>query len=252
MLEHALRYASQKRSVFPCQENGKAPACAHGVKDATINPDRIRELWSNPNFNIGIALEESRECAIDLDGPEAEAAWVIRECENGGAPETFGVKTPRGRHLYFKGSLPPTIGTLGAKIDTRGRGSYVIAPPSIVNGITYEPLNDLPLAPLPNWVSALVEPPKRTNMKSAAYGDPVSPEIIEAMLRQISPNCKRDKWLIVCGGLVTAPVPDPQWDGLDLFIRWSRGDLHGCTVPVNFQGEEDCIAQWNRDLEKAP
>lgn len=85
---------------------------------------------------------------------------------------------------------------------------------------------------------------------STANGLPTSPEIVEAMLRCIPPSCKRAKWLTVCGGLITAPVTDPSWNGLELFIRWSRGDLHGGVVPPNFQSDDDCIAQWQRDLEK--
>jgi len=53
------------------------------------------------------------------------------------------VLTPRGgRHLYFKGSLPPTQGKLAAKIDTRGENSYVVAPGSVIDGKMYEVLNE--------------------------------------------------------------------------------------------------------------
>ena len=83
-----------------------------------------------------------------------------------------------------------------------------------------------------------------------ASGKPVSPRIIESMLRRINPAGDRNAWLIVCGGLVSAPVADPAWDGLDLFVRWSRGDLHGGAVPANYKGPEDCEAQWQRDVEK--
>ena len=84
---------------------------------------------------------------------------------------------------------------------------------------------------------------------SQASGLPISPEILEAMLRCIPPSCDRHQWLIVCAGLLTAPVSDPDWDGLDLFIRWSRGDLHD-GEPSNFKGEDDCREQWHRDMEK--
>jgi hypothetical protein len=85
---------------------------------------------------------------------------------------------------------------------------------------------------------------------SASSGKPVNAALVENMLRCIDPAGVRNAWLIVCGGLVTAPVTDPAWDGLDLFIRWSRGDLHGGVAPANYRGPDDCKAQWDRDLEK--
>ena len=85
---------------------------------------------------------------------------------------------------------------------------------------------------------------------SVASGKAVTPRIIENMLRRISPAGDRNAWLVVCGGLVSAPVADSAWNGLDLFLRWSRGDLHGGTVPANYKGPEDCEAQWQRDVEK--
>ncbi len=85
---------------------------------------------------------------------------------------------------------------------------------------------------------------------SSANGLPTSPEICEAMLRCIAPNCERNQWLTVEAGLITAPTPNwDMEDRLDLFVRWSRGDLHG-VKPDNFSGEEDCVAEFQRDLEK--
>jgi len=95
-----------------------------------------------------------------------------------------------------------------------------------------------------------IKTPREDNAAPVASGKPVSPAIIEAMLCSIPPSCDRNEWLIVCGGLVAAPVADPAWDGLDLFIRWSRGDLHGGETPANFAGPEDCEAQWQRDMGK--
>jgi len=85
---------------------------------------------------------------------------------------------------------------------------------------------------------------------SAASGLPVTPEIIEGMLRAIPPSCDRNKWLTVCGGLTNAPVADPDFDGLALFTQWSRGDLHDGATPSNFTGEDDCGNEWERDEHK--
>ncbi len=69
------------------------------------------------------------------------------------------------------------------------------------------------------------------------------------MLRCIPPSIDRNGWLTVCGALVVAPVDDLSWNGLEAFIRWSRGDLHDAITPANFKGVEDCEAQWARDID---
>ena len=85
---------------------------------------------------------------------------------------------------------------------------------------------------------------------SPASGLPVAADAVEAMLGAIPPSCDRNRWLTVCGGLCSAPVNDPDFDGLALFTRWSRGDLHDGKTPTNFEGEEDCTSEWQRDQEK--
>jgi hypothetical protein len=99
---------------------------------------------------------------IDIDGPQGEAAWADL-CERfGEPPPTYEVRTPRGgRHLYFTGELPNTVQKLGAKIDTRGVGGFVVAAgsrtvagPKTVDG-DYVALNDLAPAALPAWVGTL-------------------------------------------------------------------------------------------------
>ena len=131
---------------FPCRANSKAPACLHGHKDASKDPNQIRAWWAeDPNYNIGLCPEDAGWCVIDID-PGAEPQEF---------PDTFEVRTPRGgAHLYYKGSLPPTAGKLAEHIDTRGRNSYVLVPPSIVNGKSYEVLHDREIETIPPEIAA--------------------------------------------------------------------------------------------------
>lgn len=146
LLETAMDYAERGIPIFPCRPDGKAPACAHGHKDASKDPDQIRAWWTEcPDYNIGLCPEDAGWCVIDADTYKPD-------CELGtlNLPPTYEVKTPRGgTHLYFKGSLPPTAWEagknkrcLGIGLDTRGRTSYVLVPPSVVNGKPYEAIND--------------------------------------------------------------------------------------------------------------
>lgn len=137
LLETAMDYAERGIPIFPCRPDGKAPACAHGHKDASKDPDQIRAWWTEcPEYNIGLCPEDASWCVIDVD-PGANLADIPDR------PQTYEVRTPRGgAHLYYQGSLPPTASKLGEHIDTRGRNSYVLVPPSIVNGKPYEAIND--------------------------------------------------------------------------------------------------------------
>ena len=52
----ALILASRGRFVFPCLPCDKRPATARGYKDATIDPDVIRQWWhQEPNYKLAIA-----------------------------------------------------------------------------------------------------------------------------------------------------------------------------------------------------
>src|SRR5262249_34576250 len=98
----------------------------------------IVERWwrSNPDFNVAIASGvPSAVFVVDVDGPDAEAALRKAEAEHGALPPTVEVITPRpGRHLYFRmpaGDIRCSTSRVEPKIDVRGTGGYVMAPPSI-------------------------------------------------------------------------------------------------------------------------
>src|SRR5262249_1808260 len=82
---------------------GKTPACAHGVDDATTDPNRIAGWWrGNPDCNIGMATgDKSRVFVVDLDGGEAEAELAKLEKFCGTLPATVESITARGPHLFF-------------------------------------------------------------------------------------------------------------------------------------------------------
>lgn len=129
----ALAYAERLGwAVFPLR--GKIPAIAggRGCLDATTDAGQVRQWWAAmPDANIGIATgARSGIVVIDLDGPDAEAEFSRRY----GNPPTPSSLTRRGRHLVFRhpgGEVKNSAGLLGAKIDVRGDGGYIVAPPSV-------------------------------------------------------------------------------------------------------------------------
>lgn len=134
-------YASQGLAVFPLRPRSKIPLPgSHGCKDSTIDPAQIAAWWHRtPDANIGIATGLLVD-VIDLDGWDGQDAWASLD----GAPDWLGVViTPRrsggGRHLYI-----PTSGEGNAtgymglpKVDYRGAGGYVVAPPSVTDDGPY-------------------------------------------------------------------------------------------------------------------
>jgi hypothetical protein len=104
----------------------------HGVKDATCNRARILAWWTrHPFANIGLATGH-RFDVLDVDGPSGEQAirtLAAEHCLRSSGPL---VRTGGGGWHYY---LAPTgLGNIHpqdlAHVDWRGRGGYVVAPPS--------------------------------------------------------------------------------------------------------------------------
>lgn len=152
LVDYALAYTHRGWRVFPlhsirqgscscgresCHSPGKHPRTKNGVKDATRQPEQVRQWWTTwPDANIGIATGQGLY-VIDIDTtkggslePSSPAANDFRPLLQG----SLAVRTGSGGyHIYL--SLDPslrlgnTAGSLGKGIDTRGEGGYVVAPP---------------------------------------------------------------------------------------------------------------------------
>lgn len=140
-LDAALNYAYRGWHIFPCKPRGKTPLTRHGFKDATIHPDRVREMWGRwPDANIGIATGAiSNLVVFDYDGEKGKAtlARIITETvkAQGEMPLTLCARTARGWHLYYR-PLPDQGDMRSSSdkengIDVRANGGFVLAPPSI-------------------------------------------------------------------------------------------------------------------------
>jgi hypothetical protein len=164
MQEKSLRHMAARRfaeagiPIFPCLPNSKKPATEHGFHDATLDLAQIDAWWAEADYNIAFTPHSVGWGIVDPDGPEGAAAWARLVAEHG-AIETYTVSTPRGgKHYYFEGELPTTAWApgrkrcLGEHIDTRGRGSYALLPPSVFEGKPYVADNDLDLLPVPAWI----------------------------------------------------------------------------------------------------
>ena len=163
LLEAALRYADMGYPVFPCSPAWKTPLTLHGHLDASMDPEQIEDWWQTyPMANIG--LSTTGLLVIDIDG--TENPW------NPELPASPISLTPRGgRHLIYRqpegASLRNSAGKIAPRVDIRADGGYIVAPPSIINGIPYqwaqtcELVSPHQLSTVPEWiVNLLAESPK--------------------------------------------------------------------------------------------
>jgi Bifunctional DNA primase/polymerase, N-terminal len=167
----AAALAADGYAVFPLAVRGKVPMIAkadggRGCHDATRHADQVAAWWQRwPDANIGVATGLAHGLyVVDVDGPAAARAWATLAAEQPQELPTSIVATGRGWHLWYRLTgpvdLPSTAGRIAPGIDTRGRGGYVIAPPSIhPSGTPYRWARQAPLADLPEWARGLVAPP---------------------------------------------------------------------------------------------
>lgn len=156
----AIAFAEAGMPVFPCKPFSKTPASAHGFHDATTDTAIIDGWWAESDYNVAFSPHTVGWGIVDIDdyNPEAREAWAAYEAEHG-AVETFEVRTPRGgRHLYLIGELPTSVSKLGKHIDTRGKGSYALLPPSLnEEGNEYAIVKDLDVIRAPEWIGTTLK-----------------------------------------------------------------------------------------------
>jgi len=160
----ALAYAAEGRKVFPCLPDSKTPATKHGFHDASCDLAQVEAWWTdNPLYNIAWQPQTEGLCCIDIDGSDGEEAYAELQIERGYLPDTLEITTPRGgRHLYFRGDLPPSQSKLAPHVDTRGGGSYALLPPSAHSGGEYRVTCESAPAKLPVWPGELLASLKKT------------------------------------------------------------------------------------------
>lgn len=209
----ALAYARRGLRVHPCTPGAKLPLLKDWPNRATIDSATIASWWrSRQDANVAIATGgEARLLVVDVD-PDAggEVSFAQLEQEHGPLPATAEVVTPRGgRHLYLivpNGRPLPgnSAGKLGAGIDTRGAGGYVLAPPSEVGGRPYEWSVDSAdrLAAAPEWLLA------RLN-QGGGNGHATAPEEWQAIALQGVDAGVRNQTVARVAGLLFRRLPDP-------------------------------------------
>lgn len=183
-LELAQHYVGQGWPVFPCRSHAeehvdqatgeivtlgeKTPLTPNGFKGATRFPRIIERWWSDwPDAAVGLPTgEKTGFFALDIDNKPGGANgfdWLAEmEAEHGPLPDTARVTSPNGGlHIYFKYVVGTrNRGALGAGVDIRSEGGYVLAAGStMANGRSYKWETDTrEIADAPAWLLDLLLP----------------------------------------------------------------------------------------------
>jgi hypothetical protein len=174
--------AGQGWRLFPVEARGKLPLIKGWPEAATSDIAQF-ETWAHqyPVCNWGLATgTTSGLVVIDIDGVEGRASLAGLERQGLTLPATLTVTTGRtdgGEHRYYRPPVGQDIrndqsGKIGAHVDVRGTGGFVVCPPSVhASGKQYCFIDpSAPVAELPGWVieRLTVRPPMATATTQAS------------------------------------------------------------------------------------
>lgn len=187
LIQAALLYARCGWPVLPIRPRAKLPLTAHGLKDASCDLEQVEAWWRRwPDANVAIRTGARPAGAglvvLDVDGPEGEASLDARSKDLGSWPATLEQRTGSGAGRQLLYALAPdqrglqSAKRLGAGLDTRGEGGYVLLPPSVhPSGGVYRWAGLAPPAPAPEWLldrprpmRAPLPPPRASGRRAPA------------------------------------------------------------------------------------
>lgn len=239
LLDAALSYAARGWAVFPLKPGQKTPATPNGFKDASLDAATITQWWEQmPRANIGIATGASSGLVVlDIDLDEAKRVNGYESfaelAPEGSEQLTLGAVTPRGgTHLYYAHpghNVQNKAGFLHG-LDIRGDGGYILAPPSVVNGVEYEWTQEL-LAPsaLPPWLAGYCAPPaarSATPRSPASLEEGEKGDLAKATLKFIVFGAPAGQW----HALMFKACMDLKQQGYSFDEAWEKLESSGHTL----------------------
>lgn len=177
--------------LFPAKWDGKKHiGLVKWATQAGSDQEIIKAWKRRSDCYLCVALNQSDLTVLDVDnkhGVEGSKTWKLLELSYQKFPNTLMVKTPSGGyHYYFLGRSAHTIGKLGPGIDTPVM--VPLAGETVPGKGTYEVINNVKIAPLPEWLKKLIGEPRLP--KKQPYREP-------AIALDISENTKRAiDWLL--------------------------------------------------------
>lgn len=154
-LDAAIALAAKGFEVFPIKPGAKFPPL---IKDwpnkATGSPQLFGPWWDqHPDANIGIHCKGLVVIDVDVNKGGDDSLALLEMTY--GLPDTLTTRTPTGgKHLFYRSdaTVPNSVSQLGAGLDVRSFGGYVLAPGSEVEAGRYRFEADRPIADAPEWL----------------------------------------------------------------------------------------------------
>lgn len=169
LVEAAADYLNRGLSVIAL--TGKTPNVKvhrHGLHQAIVGPVEsdadwhlLEEAFDHPDSTgVGI-LTNFPYVVVDIDGEDGAKQWLDLT-DDVFMTTTWVAKTGRGLHLWYGTAERTGTIKLGPKLDLKGDGGYVAAPPSLhPDGHTYEwlvpPDSDYPPFEVPEPLRIIIE-----------------------------------------------------------------------------------------------
>lgn len=228
-LQTAIEFSKRGWHVFPLYSRTKKPATKNGLKDASNDEQKIIQLWQGKtHLNLAIRTGEcSGFFVVDLDGEEGIANFNTLVDSMNGIPDTLTVKTGKGFHLYFNYpqglDIRNSTSKICNKVDVRGNGGYVVAPPSVhPDGSIYHFENEsLPIATAPQWLLEVIIRPIEKETSSVQpenyyttsnINETWTLDDVGQMLDALNPSMPYEDWLSVGMALHQGGYPLAMWD----------------------------------------
>ena len=266
-LRAALDYAALGWEVYPiwsvdsegtctcskraaCEHPGKHPATPNGIKDASSDPMRIREMFSRiPEPSVGGRTGRGSDVvAIDQDPRHGGFDSLDRlEAEHGKLPDTRLHHTGGGgvHSLYrYPEGVELKSKVLAPGLELKADGAGIVLPPSNhASGGKYRVMNASPLAPLPSWALELAR--KRDLRIVEGEGQGVSRAEIRYRLPERIYEGTRNAELCRYAGSLRAQ----GWEPSDILSELRRVNRERCVHPLPDRELEKMARQssgWDR------
>jgi putative DNA primase/helicase len=247
MMDAALAYAEHGYPIFPLRPD-KTPIPARdvdpitrkripgtgGFKKATTDHVTIRFWWiHNPDALIGMPMGPITGLwATDPDTKlehqhDGVAAWAALQAEHGAIITREHRTASEGLHCLFpwdpERPISSSAGGLPPGIEVKGKGSYIVVPPSSRLGKAYYVGNDIDPVAAPEWLTELI------GTKAYRYEEwtntyiPADLDMLASALAAI-PNDVNTEWQIwgVKVGLALFAATGGSEAGFDLFDDWGK------------------------------
>lgn len=149
----------------PPKQQGKHPRHNEWVSADPLTEEEIEKFFGGDRpYNLGVVTgPESNLFVVDVDGAEGKATFAKMKDD---LPRTQTIRTGSGGlHLYYAypdfevGNSART--KLGPGIDTRGKGGYVVAPPSVTGMGAYRQVRSGPPAAMSEFLLEKLRPKER-------------------------------------------------------------------------------------------